>query len=123
MLLIVLTRDEEPRILSGRTVAKVVINLGTLRYFSLSSWLAVTLLAVIAVMLIAPDVDPPDTALQGNTAPIAIHVVSHHVARGKHHFRPITIYEFSQFCNMSSLSCSSGEYAMVSSIPDQVLRC
>jgi hypothetical protein len=119
----VLTPDEEPRILIGQTLAKVVTNLGSQRSLSISSWLAVTLLAVIAVMLIAPDVYPPDTAFQGNTAPIAIHVVSHHVARGKQNFRPITIQEFSEFCELSSWSCSRSADAMVSSIPHPVLRC
>jgi len=102
---------------------KVENRLGSVRTLSLSSWLAITLLAVIAVMLIAPDVDPPDTVLQGGGAPVAIHLVSHLVPHGTQQSRSNTILEFGEALSLSAEFRSRASDVAVLTTPGQVLRC
>ena len=102
---------------------KVPNSLGSTRTLPLSSWLAITLLAVIAVMLIAPDVDPPETVLQGSGAQIVVHFVVHHAPHGPQEFRSITTQEFGE-----ALSSVAGYRSRASDVAEltraqQVLRC
>jgi hypothetical protein len=54
-------------------------SLGSGNFSRLSSLLVVALLSAIAVMLIAPAIDPPDIAYPANAAPAVIHGTIHHV--------------------------------------------
>ena len=47
----------------------------------LAAVLLLVVLTMIAVILILPQVDLPDTAFQRNSSPVAIHTLSHHVLR------------------------------------------
>ena len=42
-------------------------------------WLLMVLLCNIAIVLIVPEVDLPDTAFQRNSSPLTVHAVSHQV--------------------------------------------
>lgn len=102
---------------------KVENSLGSLKTLSLSSWLTITLLAVIAAMLIAPDIDPPDTILQGGGAPVAIHFVSHHSSHGTQQARAITSQEFGKGLSLSAGSRSRASDVAVLTTNRRVLRC
>jgi hypothetical protein len=55
-----------------------------LRAFKLNllpSLLLIVLFGVIAVVLIVPEVDLPDTAFQRDSSPLAIHALSHQAAQ------------------------------------------
>jgi hypothetical protein len=45
----------------------------------LTSWTLVVLLFIIALVVILPDVDLPDTAFHSNSSPLAIRTLSQHV--------------------------------------------
>jgi hypothetical protein len=65
------------------TILGMVI--GSVRSFTstpLASLLLVTLLALIAVVLVVPEIDLPDATCQGCTAPLAAHSHTHHTSQG-----------------------------------------
>lgn len=100
------------------------LPLGSVKSFRLSSLLVVLLLGVIAVMLIAPDVDLPDTAFQGNTAPIAVHFVSHHVPQGNGDSQAFKIQPGFDDLSSLSLRTHSNDSGMIVPVASRrILRC
>ena len=57
----------------------------------LAAVLLIVVLTMIAVVLILPQVDLPDTAFQRNSSPVAIHSLSHHILRGTADAEPFRI--------------------------------
>lgn len=98
--------------------------MGSFKSGPLSSLLLIGLLALITAVLIAPQVDLPDTAFQRDSSPLAIHALAHHVPEGNaigsaHHilFRFADASDFA----LKVLSCDS--VVGVSSAPHRILRC
>ena len=100
------------------------LTLGSERSNPLSTLLLITLLAVVAVMLIVPAVDPPDTAFQGNTAPLVVHSVFHHVAPGNQHSRALP-YQL-QASESAGITCARPSQSSDLILPFEayrILRC
>lgn len=98
--------------------------MSSIRSLRLSSLLVIALLGVIAVMLIVPNIDPPDTAFQNNTAPVVVHSVSHHVPQGNDHSRALDIqFRFDDYSNHSSKLLFHGRKLILSFVSRQILRC
>jgi len=86
--------------------------------------LLIALLGAIAVMLIVPRIDPPDTAFQNNTAPVVAHSVSHHIPQGNDHSPALDIqFRFDDHSNLSSKRLFLGRKLILSVVSRQILRC
>lgn len=98
--------------------------MGSNKSLPLSTWLLITLLSVIAVMLIVPEIDAPDTALQLNTAPQVVHGVVHHVPQGNLQF-PASVIEVELFekTDLAYKFQSSESDSSLSLVSHQILRC
>lgn len=98
--------------------------MGSERSFPLSSLLVIALLAVIAVMLIAPDVDPPDTAFHGNAAPVVVYRHLQHAPQGNQQSRTFDIH--SKPSGNADICCvrhSRAGELVLPFVSHQILRC
>jgi len=83
------------------------------------------LLSLIAVILIVPQVDLPDTAFQRSSSPMALHALSHHVHHANANASALRIpFEFANTTSPFGKSCERGTCAAEDlSIQHQILRC
>ncbi len=98
--------------------------MGSFKTGLLSSALLILLFGLIAAVLIAPDIDLPDTAFQGNTSPLAIHALSHHVPQGNTNGSadPISFRLADASC-LAVGACTGDSSLEVPSAPHRILRC
>jgi len=97
--------------------------MGSFKTGPLSSLLLIGLLALIAAVLIAPDVDLPDTAFQRNTSPLAIHAQSLHVPQGNVNGSASHIpFRFADASGLALRVFSSDITVEVPSVPHRILR-
>ena len=91
----------------------------------LTSWTVLALLCMIALVLLLPDVDLPDTALRSNSSPLAICTLSHQVPQANANAGLCRV-SFQLLCS-SSLHCPVGEtharHTVSLPIVHKTLRC
>jgi hypothetical protein len=98
--------------------------MGSFKTGPLSSLLLIGLLALISAVLIAPDVDLPDTAFQRNTSPLAIHALSSHVPQRNANASASHIsLRFADAADLALRVFSCDSAVEVSSVPHRILRC
>jgi hypothetical protein len=91
----------------------------------LTSWMLLALLCMIALVLILPDVDLPDTAFRSNSSPLAIRTLSHQVPQANAY---AGLFRVSlQLVCSSTLHCPVGEtrarHTVSLPIEHKALRC
>jgi hypothetical protein len=90
----------------------------------LTSLLLIVLLGSIAAVLIAPQIDLPDTAFQRNSSPLAIHAQSHQVAQtNSDGIAPLISFRLREASEIA-LNARFGDSAVeIPSVPPPTLRC
>ena len=98
--------------------------MGSFKSGPLSSLLLIGLLALIAVVLIAPQVDLPDAAFQRNSSPLAIHALAHHAPEGNANgSAPQIPFRFADASDLALKVFSCDSAVEVHSVAHRILRC
>ena len=98
--------------------------MGSFKTGPLSSLLLIVLLGLIAAVLIAPDVDLPDTAFQRNSSPLAIHALSSHFPQGNANGSVSHVQlRLADVSDLALKVFSSDSAVEVPSVPHRILRC
>jgi hypothetical protein len=125
MLLNALTPCQKLQILSPRPPCrKGVTTVFLFKSTPLSSLLLITLLCLTAVMLIAPQTDPPDTAFQINSVPLAVHGLAHYVPHGKaNNDATKVLFRVAESSNLALKDWSTRDAIGGPALPRRILRC
>ena len=90
----------------------------------LSSLLLVTMLVLVTVMLIVPQIDPPPTAFQRDSSPLAVHRLSHHVPLGNAKNDAIGVsFRVAESSDQPRLAWSTRNAVGIPVVSDRILRC
>lgn len=98
--------------------------MGSFKSAPFSTLLLIVVLSMIAIVLIAPQIDLPDTAFQRNSSPLAIHAQSHHIPG-----RNATAGDFSSSLpvtvsfDLIPMICNRDSAVEVFPAPHPILRC
>jgi hypothetical protein len=98
--------------------------MGSFKSGPLSSLLLLGLLAWIAVVLIAPQVDLPDTAFEKNNSPLAVHALTIHVPQENANGNALQItFSSAEASDLPLEVFFSDKTVEVPTIPPRILRC
>jgi hypothetical protein len=98
--------------------------MGSFKTGRLASALLILFFGLIVAVLIAPDIDLPDTAFQRNSSPLAIHALSHHVPQGNTNGSAShTSFRLADGSCFALGVCSGDNVVEVPSVPHRILRC